>query len=332
MWDGLNTLDPGDWLTIGATFGLVLAIWLACVTYYCIRRAMRVQRVQRRLGLDGFKATDADGRTLRLWHAGQESTTTVPRGARTRPLIDALDRWVRDAGWEVPLSGLLMAVTGMAMLAAVTLWLITRSLVPTLAAAAAIVMLFWLYTKKKKDRRVLKFDTQFAEALGLVSRSLRAGHPLLAGFQVVADQMPAPVGDLFRQIVQQHDLGIDLEEALSNAGRKSSSTDLQLFATSVTLQLRSGGNLADLMDRLAEVIRDRMRLGRKVRVLTAQTQFSKRVLIVLPFIVFAVLNLINADYMQPLYTTGIGRVLLLIAGASLLLGTWVMSRVAVLKY
>ena len=88
---------------------------------------------------------------------------------------------------------------------------------------------------------------------------------------------------------------------------ESSRDDLKLFATSVVIQLTSGGNLADMMGRLAAVIRERMRLARHVRVLTAQTQFSKRLLLSIPFILFAIISIMNPDYMRPLYTTSVAR-------------------------
>jgi len=87
-----------------------------------------------------------------------------------------------------------------------------------------------------------------------------------------------------------------------------------------------------MMDRVAFVIRDRMKLSRRVRVLTAQTQFSKRVLLVLPFVIFMTLNLVNAKYMAPLYTTRTGQVLLMGAAASMIFGAWTMNRIAVLRY
>jgi tight adherence protein B len=96
--------------------------------------------------------------------------------------------------------------------------------------------------------------------------------------------------------------------------------------------MRSGGNLADMMERIAFVIRDRIRLSRRVRVLTAQTQLSKRILLVLPFVVFFVLHLINPRYMSTFYTTFNGQVLLGISGASMALGAWIMSRLLVIKY
>jgi tight adherence protein B len=203
---------------------------------------------------------------------------------------------------------------------------------PALLASAAVLMAFSGYAKFRRDRVTTTFEKQFAEALGLVARSLRAGQPMLAGFRICADQSPEPVRHVFTEICQQQTLGLGLEESLRRIGEKYSSDDVQLFVTAVVIQMRSGGNLADLMDRLAYIIRERMRLGRRVKVLTAQTQMSKRILIGLPFAVFVVINLLNPDYMEPLYTTPVGRMLLLVGAGSMLLGMYVMRRLAVLRY
>jgi tight adherence protein B len=176
------------------------------------------------------------------------------------------------------------------------------------------------------------FEIQFVDALDLAARSLRAGHPLVGSFQLIAEEIAAPVSTVFAQICQQQALGSSIEEALTLISERSSSKDLQLFATSVIIQVRSGGNLADMMERLAAVIRERRRLSRRLRVLTAQTQFSKRALLALPFVIFLGLNLLDPTYMVPLYTTSAGQFLLLIGGTGLVLGGWMMNRIGVLRY
>ena len=127
-------------------------------------------------------------------------------------------------------------------------------------------------------------------------------------------------------------MGLKLEEAMERVASTTPSRDVQLFATAVTIQLRSGGNLADVMERLADVIRDRVRIGRRIKVLTAQTQFSKNVLIALPIILFFVLNLVNKDYMAPLITSTPGQLMMGAAIVNLLIGVWVMNKISVLKY
>jgi tight adherence protein B len=116
-----------------------------------------------------------------------------------------------------------------------------------------------------------------------------------------------------------------MEDAMRSLARNTVSEDLALFATSVIIQIRSGGNLADMMERLAAVIRERQRLARRVRVLTSQTQFSKRVLLAMPFLVFVLLNIINPTYMRTLYATSAGKFVGILAAVMLLLGWLAMN-------
>jgi tight adherence protein B len=140
------------------------------------------------------------------------------------------------------------------------------------------------------------------------------------------------MGPIFASICQQQSLGVSLADAVANVANDNQSEDLHLFATAVVIQLRSGGSLADMMERLATVMRERMRLARRVRVLTAQTQGSKRVLQAMPVVVFVLLNVINPSYMRPLYATDSGRMVLMFAGGGLLVGSWLMNRLAILRY
>ncbi len=159
-----------------------------------------------------------------------------------------------------------------------------------------------------------------------------AGHPLIAAFRFVADEGAPPVNELFEDICQEQSLGVSLEEAVRKVMDKYPSPDLRLFTSSVVVQLHTGGPLADMMQRLADVIRDRMQVTRRAKVLAAQTQFSKRILLALPIILFAVLMLVNPHYMEPLLSSNTGKVLLGIAGINLLIGTWVMNRLAVIRF
>jgi tight adherence protein B len=195
-----------------------------------------------------------------------------------------------------------------------------------------VVMGLRIYLVTCINRRRAIFENQLVDALELSARSLRVGHPLTGAFRLASEEVPAPVGSLFGSIVQQQELGVPLDQAVLWAAANSHSQDLKLFATAVVIQLQSGGNLADMMERVVAVMRDRMRLTRRVRVLIAQTQFSKQVLLSLPVGMFVVLNFMNGAYMKPLYTTPDGQKILLISGASLALGAWVMNKLAVVDY
>jgi tight adherence protein B len=210
--------------------------------------------------------------------------------------------------------------------------LITMNSVVAGCAALAVLLLSWVWLQQKLARRVAIFESQLIDALGLAARSLRAGHPLPGSFRMIAQEIPPPIGKVFADICQQQDLGVGLDFALRKAADDYASPDLKLFATSIIIQLHSGGNLADMMERLAEVVRDRMRLARRVRVLLAQSQLSKYILLALPFVMFLILNLLSPEFMKPLYTTPLGHRLLLIAAGGLLIGAWVMNRLSIIRY
>lgn len=323
-------IDIVNLVLVVSVFGIVMAIWSVGLLIWVYRSAKRAEKVQQRLGL---RQEQPDGtRVLRLWHEGQEATTTVSSHARHLRFGQRLGKLFRNAGWKAPPRTILLGVGATMAMAAMATLALTRNFPATITVALSVVMIFWIYAKQRVTKRATLFEKQFIDAIGLASRSLHAGHPLTGAFRLISEEIAAPVGPLFEDICQQQALGVSLETALRNTASTSDSPDMKMFTTSVIMQLRSGGNLADMMSRLAEVIRDRMRLARRVRVLTAQTQFSKRVLLAMPIIVFAILNAMSPTYMEPLYTSVEGKVLLLIAAAGLLLGYWIMSRMAQVRY
>ncbi|MEX0746055.1 MAG: type II secretion system F family protein [Phycisphaeraceae bacterium] len=312
-----------------AVFGLVLSAWMILVLLFVWRQARESERVSERLDFDG----PVSGRTLRLWRDGQDLTVTVQEQAVARSAGERLSQLAEDAGWRhVPVQTLALMAAAFVMFAFVIAMAATGTLLAGALSAAGAMMLMWIVVRVRITRQEALFAQQFVDALGLAARSLRAGHPLAGAFRLIAEQIRPPVGSLFAEICQQQEMGMSPEVALRRAASRSRNADFHLFTTSVAIQLRTGGNLAEMMDRLAHVIRDRMRLSRRVRVLTAQTQFSKRILIALPFILLLLLNVMNPGYVEPLYSTGIGRWLLAGGVASLLLGVWAMNRMSVLRY
>jgi len=315
-------------VTAIASFGLVLGLWLAVVLIWRIKKTKHTVRVQKRLGL----VKELPTRVLRLWHGAQESTVRVP-GLPTRlgPL-KRLDNLRKDAGWKIPASSLLPAVTATSGLVFVIVLAISNHLLAGVAGFVSTLLVAWAYLKHCVAKRMELFDQQFTDALDLARRSLRAGHPLIGALQLVAEEIEEPVGPIFDSICQQQMMGISLEEAIHAVGTSSSNEDMKLFSASLAMQMRSGGDMAHLMERLAAVIRERIRLNHRVRILTAQTQFGKRILVALPFVLLVVLSVLNPKYIDPLFTSGPGQIMLAFAGISVLLGMWVMNRMAVLKY
>jgi tight adherence protein B len=313
-------------LIAAAAFGLVLSVWLVLVLLWSMKRRQKSSQVEQRLKLVRPELHDAGaGRILRLWHDGKEATTVVPGLANDNGLIVRLERMRVDAGSEAPLTSTFFGLLAAMVISGLGAWLFTSSLMAAAALPVAVLLGFYIYVTYRISSRRNIFERQLIDALDLAARSLRVGHPLVGSFRMISEELPAPVGELFGEVCQQQQLGVSMDQALRDIARRSDSDDLKFFATCVVIQLGSGGNLADMMERLANVIRERNRLARRVRVLTAQTQFSKRILLALPFFIFVLLAVLNPTYMKPLYTTFAGDVLIVVSGIGLLLGWLTMN-------
>lgn len=323
----LDGLTVADLFVAGVMFVLVLSVWLTGLCLWISVRTSRMEQVQQRLGL----REQGESKVLRLWKEGQEVTTTV-RAERRRSFRQQLDSLCEQAGWQSTSHGLVLRFGAALLMVFLMATVGFGTPLAGLGACIAAMVAFWLYWQSRIDARTKRLEQQFVEAMELAARSLRAGHPLAGAFHLVSEEMPPPVSTVFAEICQRQALGASLEQALRQVAEQSNSFDMRLFATSVCIQLHSGGNLADMMTRLAQVIRDRMRLSRRVRVLTAQVRLSKRVLLVLPFVLLTALTMLNPGYMEPLFKTDTGKTLLILAGVGMTMGIWIMNRLSVLKY
>ena len=313
-----------------SVFALVLAFWCGALWLWSLRRKSHKRKVEQQLGLVDPQSSST--RVLRLWYDGQEATTAVPDAVPRRSLKKKLHKLRDDAGLRAPLQSLVLAIVGSCTLVFVFAFALTARPLLGVAAVGTILMILWIVLTHRVSRRMTVFEEQLVDALDLAARSLRAGHPLIGAFQLVSEETPGGVGSLFGEVCQQQQLGVSLEEALSTVAASSSSKDVKLLAASVIIQLRSGGNLAEMMETLAHVIRDRARINRRTRVLMAQTQLSKKILTCMPIGMFFLVNILNPGYMVPLLETEVGRVILTFGVVFLLVGIWMMNRMAVLRY
>jgi len=313
-----------------AAFGLVLTLsWLG-VLFWARKRHSEKSTIAQRLGTASADAP-GESRALRLWHDGKEAITYVAGTARRAPLRVRFERLCRDAGFQVQPRVVASAVVVSAMIFGLILGLVASRIFPAFVGGLAVFLGFWAWVNKRVAKRARIFERQLVESLELSARALRAGHPLMASFQLISVEIPAPVGHLFAGIVQQQAMGMRLDEALRRAAAEGRSPDLDLFAAAMTIHTRTGGNLADVMGSIALVIRERLRLQRRFRTLVAQTQVSKRILVAMPIIMFGVLHLISPEYTELLYATPTGSMLLATASGCLICGWAVMNKMAELK-
>lgn len=175
---------------------------------------------------------------------------------------------------------------------------------PLLGILLALVPFAWLLHKRAS--RLKTFASQLPEALELVARALRAGHSLAAGLHVVAEEMPAPVSDEFNRVYEEQNLGIPIEDALRSMCDRVPNLDLRFFVTSVCIQRTTGGDLAEILDKIGYVIRERFRILGQVKALTAEGRLSGVILIALPFVLFLIMLHIKYDYVEKLWTHPLG--------------------------
>ena len=188
-----------------------------------------------------------------------------------------------------------------------------------------------LYAKQKKQKQLREFERQFPDALDMLNRALRAGLALTGAIQIVADESPDPVAREFRVLFEENRLGLDMKEALKKLGERVDSTELRLFVTAVILQRETGGNLAEILERTAAIIRDRFRILGDVRTLTAQGRLSGFVLMTLPIAMAAIIFFVAPTYLKGLAADPVGRYLIYMALGLQVVGFLIMRRIVNIK-
>jgi tight adherence protein B len=181
-------------------------------------------------------------------------------------------------------------------------------------------MLPAFYLGLRKGRRQQAIQRQLVEAITLIANSLRSGFGFLQGVQAAAQQLTPPIADELDHLVQDISLGVSTEQALADMGRRVGSQDLDIAITAIIVQRSTGGNLSEILDSVAETMRERERVQGEISTLTAEKRLSGNVLAVYPAVLAAILFLIQPDVMSTLWTSSTGIMLLVIAGVLQLIG------------
>lgn len=187
----------------------------------------------------------------------------------------------------------------------------------------------WLCHRRRQ--RMKKFASQLPDALELVARALRAGHPLSVGMGVVAEEMPSPVAPEFGRVVEEQSVGVTPDDALRAMAERVPNLDLRFFVTAVLIQRQTGGDLAEILDKISYVIRERYKIYGQVQALTAEGRLSGVVLMAMPLIVFGVVYYLNPRYVEMLFEERVGRLMLGGALALQVIGAFVIRKIVDIK-
>ncbi len=219
-----------------------------------------------------------------------------------------------------------LALSGAGALAAAG---VSAMFYPLAAIGGGALPVLWVVWRRK--RRLKKFGAQLPEALELISRALRAGHSLQAGFQLVGQELPPPIGKEFRRVFEEQNLGIALEESLEALTDRVPNVDLKFFCTAVILQRQTGGDLAEILDKIGRLIRERFQIWGQIQALTGEGRLSGVVLLALPPVLAIVVWKLNPDYIALLFTDEMGKKMLLGAVVMQILGAFVIRKIVNIK-
>jgi tight adherence protein B len=196
---------------------------------------------------------------------------------------------------------------------------------------AVFALLPLLHLRRSRKKRFQKFEAQLPEALDLIARSLKAGHAFSSGLKLVSEEMEDPVRSEFERTLNEINFGVSVPEALMNFSGRVHVEDLRFFVISVLLQRETGGNLAEILENLSYLIREKFKLDGKVRVLSAQAKMSAYVLVAIPFVLAFIINLLNPTFFQPMLENPSGRYLLGFGVLWMIVGCFAMKKMVAIR-
>jgi tight adherence protein B len=241
--------------------------------------------------------------------------------------IESFNRLVLQSGLTIGI-GKLVAFVVLGAAVAFALGLVFRKdlIEALLIAAFSGTLLPYLFLRILRSRRQKAFGAQFADALDMIVRSLRAGHPTPIAITMVAREMKEPIGSEFGVVADEITYGADLETALRNLYFRIGQDDLPLFVTAVAIQGSTGGNLGEILENLSSVIRQRFKMRRKIRALAAEGRASAIILSSLPIMIFLAIQIVAPDFYAGVWNEDLTKQILMVAGSWMALGNFIMYR------
>lgn len=309
-------------LAVAGIIGVIAAVFLRDP-----EKGRAEERLDAMVGRGGKRDTASD---LLLKQALMEVDRKTILDALT-PNFLTMERVFEQADANIRPSALFAISIGMMLVGGMLSALIARTVYVAPVGALIFFAIPWTWLWNKRRKRLKTFASQLPDALELVARALRAGHSLAAGMHVVAEEMPPPISKEFGRVYEEQNLGIPLEEALRGITERVPNLDLRFFVTSVAIQRQTGGDLAEILDKIGHVVRERYRILGQVKALTAEGRLSGLVLIALPFGLFLMMLHMKPDYISLLWTDPLGIKMSILALVLQLLGAYAIKKIVDIK-
>jgi tight adherence protein B len=272
------------------------------------------------------QAQDAARNILR-----DESVSSLPGLDRLlggRDITQRLTVKLQSAGMEMTPGSFVLGMGISALLIMVIGRWMTNSIIGAAIGTGIglVVPVYWLGMKETK--RLFLFQEQLPEAIDMLVSAMRAGYSFQAAMKFIGEEVPAPLGPEFARFYEEQRLGMEVRTALLALQERVNSLDLRMFVTAILIQRETGGNLSEVLGKIATLMRERSALKGEIRTLTAESKLSARILGGLPFVVFGAVNLLNPGFMRPMMATSYGPWVFFAASLSVMFGYWIMMQIA----
>ncbi|HWL93683.1 MAG TPA: type II secretion system F family protein [Phycisphaerae bacterium] len=317
---------------------LIGSIMLSFAIFSLVRdlRKPDSRRVQDRLreksGFDG--GTDASTEKLvkaSILRTKREAESLIGQALSKLSVIGALQRMLDQANLNLGASSVLMYLTGLSAISYIAGYFLKLELWLTISLAVGAFLLPLIVVFIMRKIRLNKFLNQLPDVFELMSQALRAGHSLPNAILVISQQLHDPVRSEFARVFHEQNLGIKIEDSLKNMAKRIGMMDVNFFVTAVCIQRQTGGDLAEVLDNISGVIRERIKLFGMVKALTAEGRLSGWVLLALPIVVFVLEMVVNPAYADKLLDTQIGNYMLITGAVMQLLGLAMIQKIVNIK-
>jgi tight adherence protein B len=314
-------------------FGIfITTVLIIQLVTYGVRHMRATQRVQirRRLRKYTFVESGIEGSEIlkKRVFSGIPFLNSLLRGL---PGVNALDRLMAQANANYQMSFYLLLALLLALIAFLLGVHFTHNPFNGILLALILGSIPFVQLIRQRRIRAEKFKKQMPDGLDLIARALKAGHAFSGGISLAAEEFDDPLGTEFSEMLDEINFGVSVPDALKNLANRVECDEIKYFAMGVILQRETGGNLAELIQSLASLIREKFKFQGKVRVLSAEGRISAIILSVLPFLVAGWIAITNPKYLAPLIGEPFGRVILSIAGVFMIIGILILKRMVSIK-
>ena len=318
-----------------AAVPILVFIAVSCIAFI-VGLLLDERSAQARLIRERLAAEHAEGKRETLALLRDEMFSRIPAFdtlLRRSEWVSRLQVLLDQAGLSIRAGNLLIVCLLVSVLLAAFAYVLAEPLPAneilflTLTAMVLGAVLPYLYVSWRRSRRFQKFETTFPDAIDTLARAVRAGHAFTMALEIVCNELPEPVATEFRKLFEEQKYGMPVRDALLNLTARVPLVDVKFFVTAVMLQRETGGNLAELLDNLSYMIRERFKILRQVRVYTAQGRLTMMLLMAMPPVIVVTMLVMKAEFIQPQFADPVGHIFVAAAITLQTVGYFVIRRI-----